>query len=266
MIAVTGPDRIPIAYPSWHAWRADRRESQLAPPPTTRHHSAGFCAMCWGQGRIWSPARNGEGLIPVACRSCDGQGLSVPAVAGWRRRGGASTLLYDRRVSDSPRRPIAVGAPERNGVGTYELMMMIGAELTELLERLVRRQSGMTLTQFRVLELAAAEHPNRLEPWQLGEQLGIASNHLSAVLDQLETRGFVHRNAHPNDGRRRLINITDAGMAQASRLQGLAADLQARIVGAGLTDAERHELERMLNALRTQISDVGAALRRRPGP
>jgi hypothetical protein len=34
-----------------------------------------FCATCWGQGRIWSPARNGEGLIPVTCRACDGQGV-----------------------------------------------------------------------------------------------------------------------------------------------------------------------------------------------
>lgn len=33
------------------------------------------CPECWGQRRILEPARNGEGLIPVACGRCLGTGI-----------------------------------------------------------------------------------------------------------------------------------------------------------------------------------------------
>ena len=161
---------------------------------------------------------------------------------------------------------LAGATPTQPGDGTYDLLVLIGAELSELLERLVRRQSGMTLAQFRVLELAAAGHPARQEPWQLGEKLGIASNHLSAILDQLEARDFVRRHAHPSDGRRRLIEISAAGRAEAARVHAMTAALQARIVESALSTTERAELTRLLGTLQAQIVDVGELLRRRPGP
>jgi hypothetical protein len=39
-----------------------------------------FCAICWGQSRILSPAANGEGVIPVVCAHCEGDG-AVPSRA-----------------------------------------------------------------------------------------------------------------------------------------------------------------------------------------
>jgi len=33
-------------------------------------HGGSFCPICWGQGRIFEPAANGEGLIPVPCGGC----------------------------------------------------------------------------------------------------------------------------------------------------------------------------------------------------
>lgn len=33
------------------------------------------CATCWGNGRLYRDAPNGEGLIPEeSCRACDGLG------------------------------------------------------------------------------------------------------------------------------------------------------------------------------------------------
>jgi len=45
--------------------------------------------------------------------------------------------------------------------GTFGLMVLVGAELSELLERLVRRHASMTLAQFRMIELMA---DRRLRP------------------------------------------------------------------------------------------------------
>jgi hypothetical protein len=73
MFAVTEPDGMLVAYPSWGAWRIDRRAgADLDPLPAVPVDSS-FCALCWGQGRILSPAANGEGLIPVRCPYCDGE-------------------------------------------------------------------------------------------------------------------------------------------------------------------------------------------------
>lgn len=73
MFAVTEPGSIPVAYPRWIDWRIDRRTSAACEPLPLTPSATSFCATCWGQGRIWSAARNGEGLIPQRCPVCDGQ-------------------------------------------------------------------------------------------------------------------------------------------------------------------------------------------------
>jgi len=80
---VEGQDRMLVGYPSWRAWKEDR---QRPPLPTVRLVPAGSasCATCWGAGRIYEPAMNGEGLIPRTCERCDGYGLvngALPAAA-----------------------------------------------------------------------------------------------------------------------------------------------------------------------------------------
>lgn len=78
MFAVTEPGSIPVAYRSWTDWRADRCRSRHATPAPLVPVGVSFCAACWGQGRTWTPARNGEGLIPTRCLVCDGEGVVRP--------------------------------------------------------------------------------------------------------------------------------------------------------------------------------------------
>jgi hypothetical protein len=73
VFAVNEPGSVLVAYPSWIDWRVDRREAAATDPPSQIPSSTSFCATCWGQGKIWSPARNGEGLIPTCCPTCDGE-------------------------------------------------------------------------------------------------------------------------------------------------------------------------------------------------
>lgn len=74
-IVFFGSPALPVRYASWEDWRRDVT-SPLAPPPLVAPGTAS-CARCWGQGRHFAPARNGEGLVPVACPDCGGSGLVV---------------------------------------------------------------------------------------------------------------------------------------------------------------------------------------------
>lgn len=76
MFAVIDPPTgLLVAYTSWVDWREDRRREVAPPPAPLLPAGRGFCAVCWGQGRIHAPARNGEGLVPSPCRTCGGTGI-----------------------------------------------------------------------------------------------------------------------------------------------------------------------------------------------
>jgi DNA-binding MarR family transcriptional regulator len=93
----------------------------------------------------------------------------------------------------------------------FGLFVLVGAELAEVPERLVRCRASMTLAQLHMIELMADRNPVQLEPWRLAETLGLASNHVSLLLDQLAAQALVKRHAHPGDAPRRLIEITAPG-------------------------------------------------------
>lgn len=75
MFAVLDTTGLLVAYDSWCDWREDKRREADIPPAPLCPTGASFCAHCWGQARIYAPARNGEGLIPTPCHVCRGTGV-----------------------------------------------------------------------------------------------------------------------------------------------------------------------------------------------
>jgi hypothetical protein len=66
---------LPVVYGSWSHWRRERQATTLSNEAVVeRSQATEFCAHCWGAGRILSPARNGEGLVPRQCSVCEGRG------------------------------------------------------------------------------------------------------------------------------------------------------------------------------------------------
>ncbi|QES52508.1 transcriptional regulator [Streptomyces venezuelae] len=84
---------------------------------------------------------------------------------------------------------------------------------------------------------------------ELGERLGMTKQAAGQLIDDLERRGYVRREPHPEGGRRKLVVLTDAArthLAVAGRiLHGLEAELSAH-TDLGLL---RRELGRLLGAL-----------------
>lgn len=78
-----GAAGVPIRWESWGSWRTGRREPEvvwLREIVPAQEIDAEWCPTCWGNGRLFEMARNGEGAIPTgACPACDGTGV-VPTV------------------------------------------------------------------------------------------------------------------------------------------------------------------------------------------
>jgi len=72
-------------------------------------------------------------------------------------------------------------------------------------------------------------------------------------VNQLEARGLVHRTAHPDDNRRKLVHLTDAGHDAARRAQAILAEPPAELAGLDSEDLAR--LDEILTRLRAAGPD-----------
>lgn len=73
---VEGPS-ISVRYESWSEWREFVREAAARRAEAVVPLVTEFCAICWGAGRVLSPAGNGEGLVPQPCARCGGAGSVI---------------------------------------------------------------------------------------------------------------------------------------------------------------------------------------------
>lgn len=114
--------------------------------------------------------------------------------------------------------------------------------LAETVPAALARSAGLSTS-----ELHSLRHLMRgpLGPVELARELGVTSAASSGVVDRLCTRGHAERRAHPSDGRRTQVVITDSGRTEVMvRLRPMFEGL-AELDNA-LDDEERELVERYL--------------------
>ncbi len=97
-------------------------------------------------------------------------------------------------------------------------------------------------------ELAALEHLQAAGPMtqkRLGERLSISPGAVTAMIDRLESRGYVERISNPEDRRSALVLITKAGVQESVRhLWPYIEDIKG--IEEGFSDEERAVIARFL--------------------
>ena len=97
-------------------------------------------------------------------------------------------------------------------------------------------------------ELAALEHLQAAGPMtqkRLGERLSISPGAVTAMIDRLESRGYVERIPNPEDRRSALVLITRAGLKESLRhLWSYIEDMKG--VEEGFSEEERDVIARFL--------------------
>lgn len=82
--------------------------------------------------------------------------------------------------------------------------------------------------------------PQGTRPSDLAQRAGITKQSVAYLIDGLERDGFVETVPDPNDGRARLVRLTDRGRAAHAALIRLSEQLDADLAGA-LPDGRRIE-------------------------
>ena len=102
---------------------------------------------------------------------------------------------------------------------------------------------GLGLSEFAVLEVLL--HKGPLPVNVIGKKVLLTSGSITVAIDRLESKSLVRRTADPQDGRTRIVHLTETGKQLIKDgLQRHAMDLEETL--AVLRPGERAELIRLL--------------------
>ena len=117
----------------------------------------------------------------------------------------------------------------------------------------ILRPHDLTFARFEVLRLLAFTREGALPLGKIGARLQVHPASVTSAIDRLERQGFVVRVPHPTDGRAILAEITDAGRRVVDEA---TVDLNDKaFTQLGLSDADLHELVRILREMRQRAGD-----------
>lgn len=110
-------------------------------------------------------------------------------------------------------------------------------------------KSGEALTPGEFGLLVLVERNAGMSQMALARALGIDRSTLVPILNRLQQRGFLLRNASPTDGRTHALALTPAGEKALSRFARLVRAHEKRIA-AGLSATETRALIELLDKVR----------------
>jgi DNA-binding MarR family transcriptional regulator len=115
------------------------------------------------------------------------------------------------------------------------------------------------------IELAALEHlyaSGGLTPGELGHRLGLTSGGVTALTGRLVDAGYIARDRHPDDGRMRVLTLSEAG---AEQLREHMAPVREP-VDEGLAALPAADAELLAELLDRLAADRELAAAATPGP
>ncbi|MEY8841694.1 homoprotocatechuate degradation operon regulator HpaR [Cribrihabitans sp. XS_ASV171] len=114
--------------------------------------------------------------------------------------------------------------------------------------RTMLSDAGITEQQWRVLRVLDEEGPQ--DPTRISEQACLLLPSLTRILQKLEDKALITRRRDPEDKRKQIVEISDAGMAVIERNLDTSI-VAAERIRAHLGDQDYERLLDLLNALDT---------------
>lgn len=89
----------------------------------------------------------------------------------------------------------------------------------------------------------------------LAEASGMDPAVVSRTVEKLEAKGLLNREWHPEDKRRRVLSLSEAGEKLHAQLMPIAYEFQEELVD-GLSKKETAELNRLLDLLLLRVDEI----------
>ncbi|MFZ0216370.1 MAG: MarR family transcriptional regulator [Candidatus Dormiibacterota bacterium] len=138
-------------------------------------------------------------------------------------------------------------------------LRVLGREMAAM-SRAVSRSMGLHHTQLRALEQLLRR--DDVSPGDLSRALGISTGATTALIDNLEDMGHLHRVRNRTDRRRVVLEITEQARHESEgAFRPLGAKFQHLL--QGYSEEELAVLDRFLGDLRESIRDYGGEVLRR---
>jgi DNA-binding MarR family transcriptional regulator/GNAT superfamily N-acetyltransferase len=151
------------------------------------------------------------------------------------------------------RRQVVAMGPQQQAVDEVREFSRFFTRVLGVLDYAGRLESTFTLAEARVLyELARRE---RATVADLRGDLGLSAAYFSRMLSRFDQDGLVVRSAHDVDARYQQVALTDAGRAEAARLDGRAREAVTALL-ADLSPARLGELTTSLRTARALLSEA----------
>ncbi|HEY7090962.1 MAG TPA: MarR family transcriptional regulator [Tepidisphaeraceae bacterium] len=115
--------------------------------------------------------------------------------------------------------------------------------------------SGSQWAVLRNLNRAEEEGISGLRPGELSDRLLVRPPSVTGVIDRLQRMRLVTRQASDSDQRAKVVGLTDPGRRLVARVREGHAE-RVQDVLAGLSAAERRELDRLLTRLGDHLEEL----------
>lgn len=144
------------------------------------------------------------------------------------------------------------GVTTEDPLAGTELTFLLGMGFQLVLAEFVRRVAAAGYPDLRPVHgmvFQVLQGPGATAT-ELAERLGVTKQAAGQLVDDLERRGYLRRQPHPDGGRRRLVVLTDRATEHLAVAGGVLRELEAELA-SGVTDlpALRAELARLIRHL-----------------
>lgn len=113
------------------------------------------------------------------------------------------------------------------------------------------RQAGYDVTPVQthlLLHLACWTGEQEASQRDLERKLRLKPSTVNGIVDRLEAKGYVSRRASPQDGRVRLVSLTEAGRSKVQDFHVIVEETERRFT-ASLSEQERGQLRKLLSRI-----------------
>lgn len=133
--------------------------------------------------------------------------------------------------------------------GLLGSIVRLNLVVTDVLEQITGR-FGVAMPDYLVLGVIRGAPDSRTSPSAISDVLGRTSGGMTLTLDRLETAGLVKRSKDPDDGRRVVVELADAGLDLALQVNQALHEWEASLS----PDEPVEAVVEMVDALTDSIS------------